>query len=574
MKFFAQFLLVAFLLLPLPCLAQLPAQLTNDFATNSGYLIMPIGDEYLVDLDASTDLQEGDILTLIVPGEKVIHPVTKDVLGSLDVPKGYLQVTRIKSGYSYAKLLFSETTPDKGDQVRRFEQVPTTFNGDNSQASNNLYKQLKAGLPQLNWLDNSNTTQPILTFSFKGSALSVESSSGNAFKTYKLVNGVLIAPRPATSNRSTFTVDQDPDNNKTFLNRTINNMIASVGLGKADKDYQPPGIIRNTNSSNNAVWFGPAMAGNPVGIAVADLDADGQQETAIAMDNSVRIIRIVQGQLVELAKIEIPAGLKLLSLDSADLDNNNRAELYVTANKNQSLASLVIEFNAGSYARTIGNIPWFIRAVDIPSEGRVLLGQSTDSSQTPFAGKPFLIVRNGDALEKGREIDLPKKVNAFNFIPFDQDGSDSLFAYLTANDYLKVVNPQGDELWKSGDYFGGSETVFYNQKAARDELPVPIYMPQRILRTATGDILCSQNDGSRILQRYRAFKDSRVVALNWNGYAMTEQWRTTEQKGYLADFTLADTDNDGEVELVMAMKFQHKSLFNKPRSTIVVYEMN
>ena len=121
------FKLISFLFflfcLSTPALAELPAQIKNDFAPVSGVIIMPIGEEYLVDLDASANLREGDILTLTAAGEKVVHPVTKEVLGTLDVVRGYLQVTQVKSGYSYAKILTTKTPPQKGDQVKRFEQV-------------------------------------------------------------------------------------------------------------------------------------------------------------------------------------------------------------------------------------------------------------------------------------------------------------------------------------------------------------------------------------------------------------------------------------------------------------------
>lgn len=574
MKFINHLLLATFLLLPLPCFAQLPPQLINDFATRSGYLIMPIGDEYLIDLDASTDLQEGDILTLIVPGETVIHPITKAVLGSLDIPKGYLQVTRIKSGYSYAKLLSTDITPKKGDQVKRFEQVPAVFSGDDSAAATAVYEQLKSGLPQLNWLNNSSSTEALLNFKFNNSALSVETTAGTSLKNYPLVNGVLLAPKQPSNRNLGFSAPANADENKSMLNKTVNNFMDSVGLGSTDKSRLPAGIIRNNNAGNNNVWFGPALTGNPVGIAVADFDGDGQQETAIVSDNNLLINRIIAGKQQELAKVEVAAGFKILSLDSFDLDNNNQAELYLTVSKDLTLSSMVIEFNAGSYQQTISDIPWFLRVSELSGEGKVLLGQSIESSQNAFAGQPFRIVRNGAALAKGPSVELPSKLNIFNFLPFSGADAAPRYAYLTSGDYLKVITGSGEQLWESGDYFGGSETSFYNQKASRGDLLAPIYMPQRILRTTAGDILCAQNDGLRTMQRYRSFKDSRVVALRWNGYAMTEQWRTSSQQGYLADFALADADNDGALELVLAMKFQSPGLFTAGRSTIVIYELN
>jgi len=93
MKLMVKLTVLLLLVLPLNTLAELPEQLKRDFSPISGIIIMPVGGNYLVDLDASSSLQEGDILTLVIPGEKIIHPVSQKVIGTLDIVKGFLQVT-------------------------------------------------------------------------------------------------------------------------------------------------------------------------------------------------------------------------------------------------------------------------------------------------------------------------------------------------------------------------------------------------------------------------------------------------------------------------------------------------
>jgi len=73
---------------------------------------------------------------------------------------------------------------------------------------------------------------------------------------------------------------------------------------------------------------------------------------------------------------------------------------------------------------------------------------------------------------------------------------------------------------------------------------------------------------------YRNFDKSRVLALRWSGFAPQEIWRTADQAGSLGDYTLADADNDGDIELVMAMKFNKGTILQKSRSTIAIYELN
>ena len=67
MKLMTKLTLLLLLALPLNVLAELPEQLKNDFSVINGIIIMPVGTEYLIDLDASSNLQTGDILTLVMP---------------------------------------------------------------------------------------------------------------------------------------------------------------------------------------------------------------------------------------------------------------------------------------------------------------------------------------------------------------------------------------------------------------------------------------------------------------------------------------------------------------------------
>ncbi|HKL26132.1 MAG TPA: hypothetical protein VJ910_07920, partial [Desulfuromonadales bacterium] len=60
-------LLMGCLFCPGMVLAALPEQVQADFNVVSGILVMSVGEEYIVDLDARNNLQVGDILTLVRP---------------------------------------------------------------------------------------------------------------------------------------------------------------------------------------------------------------------------------------------------------------------------------------------------------------------------------------------------------------------------------------------------------------------------------------------------------------------------------------------------------------------------
>ena len=568
---------LSFLLLfcfPFTSVAEISDQLKKDFAPISGTIIMPIGEEYLVDLDASVNLHVGDILTLIMSGEKVIHPVTKEVLGTLDEVKGYLQVTQVKSGYSYVKLLTTGVIPQKGSHVKRFEQTPTRFKS--SQPDAQLAEELKIALPNLNWLSDNDKANPELIFLVADNNLKVINSAGAELKVYPIRNGQLLAPLTGDTNTDNFQFGVVPQKNKSFLNQAVDNLSKSIGFAQKDKRLENPGIIQS-QQLDNGIWVGPDLDGNPVGVAVADFDGDGQLETAVAMEDHLQILRMTAGKLHPVANIDFSTGVHLLSLDTVDMDANGTPELYLSANVGTKLSSQVVEFGEGNYQITMNQIPWFFRAVDLPQEGHILIAQFMGDSEAPFSGQPFRVNRSDNKLIQGTALPLPPGVNLFSFVPLKGANNGLLYAFITPDDYLQVKTPQGTTIWESVDHFGGTETSFYNDKetgTSANELIQPVQIQQRLLTLPTGEILASQNDGSRLLERFRNFDKSRVVALKWDGSALQENWKTSGQTGYLADYTLADADNDGQDELVMVVKFKQQNLLQKGRSAVIIYELN
>lgn len=135
-----------------PLLAGTLEDLAKDFKPVSGYVVLPSQAEFLIDLDASHGVAVGDLFAVIQPGEKIVHPVTGAVLGTLDVRKGLLQVTQVKAGYSHARAIGSAGKIARGDQIRRFENLQASF-WDYTGKGEAFFAQVKDALPALTWQD-------------------------------------------------------------------------------------------------------------------------------------------------------------------------------------------------------------------------------------------------------------------------------------------------------------------------------------------------------------------------------------------------------------------------------------
>jgi len=557
-------------------LAALPAPIQQEFSAIRGVVIMKMGDEYLVDLNQTSGLKTGDILTLVEKGQPIVHPVTKKILGYIEKPAGFLKVSRVKADYSYAKPLQLEQEPKPGAEIKRFEKVPAVFL---SSQQSHLATELRQGLPQLDWLTPAQKNSALLFFSLQGTLLKVEDSTGVTQKQYRYVDSTLtpISDQTISSNSGSdpFSITERAKEGGSVLNRTVNDLLNQVGIGGEDKRLEAPGIIRAQQQNNDEVWMGPALKGTPVGIAVADFDGDGQIETAVGFEKKVIITRIKQGKFTNIANIDIPTGTKLLSLDAIDLNHNNFPELYLTAVKDAKLNSQVFEYRNGGYQKIIDHQDWFFRVVSIPKQGNHLFGQHLGSAETPFDRPIEELGMEQNKLVSRATAKVPSQTNIFGFAPISNNQGQSIYATITPEDYLHIFDSDGKRLWASSEYFGGSAVGFFTVvKGKNEDLQQKTYSQQRIIPLSNGRFITAQNEGPRVFQRYRDFERSRIIALQWNGFAAQELWRTSSQQGYIADYTLGDSDNDGQEELVMIVNFVTDSLFSSGRSSVIIYELN
>ncbi|MFO7813760.1 MAG: FG-GAP-like repeat-containing protein [Pelovirga sp.] len=556
-------------LLPTVALAQLPGQLLEDLAPVDGVVLMAMGDSWLVDLDASQNIRPGDILSVIAPGETIIHPQTRDIIGHTDHVAGFLEVTRVLSGYSYAELLTEGLNLQAGDQVRRFEQVPAYMDGS---VPVSLAQELKRSLSHFEWFDQPiETTDTGLVFRLQDERLNVSGRDGAVVGSYRYSEGQVLAPLTPTIRQSEPVAPLDPE--RSALNRGVDSLLGTVGLTRGDTRLEAPGVARHQQS--DGVWISPPLGENPVGLASGDLTGDGRTEIAVALENELRIMRMEEGRFVDAGVVDFPAGTRLLAIDAHDLGGDGQAELYITAVIDTDLRSQVVEFRNGRFERVITMVNWFMRVVDLPDEGAVLLGQRMSRSDEPFAPPVFRIERSLDRLVRGEALDLPARVNLFSMLPVTAASGETIYVSLSAEDRLQLVNDSNDRLWRSSDYFGGSDTSFYHRPESEATNRVPLAIQQRLERLATGDILTVQNQGSRLLQGLRTFTDSQLVAFEWdsNSRQLLERWRTPVQKGYIADFIVADLDDNGELELLVAMRFQEKNILQRGHSALMVFKL-
>jgi hypothetical protein len=438
----------------------------------TGVVVMPAGEEFVVDLDGASGLAVGDILEVLQEGEDIVHPTSGAVLGRLETVVATLRVTRLASGHAYAAPLAGEpSTIARGDRVRR----PAPATGETN---------------------------------------------------------AMPAPQPAAP-------------------------LPRRGMEE--------------------VLFGPSLQGVAVGVEVADIYGDGRHVTVTLFAHRLEIARLADAKLENVATVNLGFAQRAIAIDAADLDGDGRAELYITAVDGGELRSLVVACVDGDCRVIHKNLPWYLRAIPLPGEGRVLLGQKMGWQQESFRGAPFRVQLADHGPVEGAPLPVPPGTSLYGFVPFLDGAGQPLFAQLTAYDLLRVTDAKGDILWESNETFGGSEIIFErvdpHGTVNRRPNELLVFVQPRLEIGPTGELLLPVHDGSRLFKRSQTFDQGRIVALRWNGHSMVEQWRSPEQKAYLADFRLADLDGNGRQELVVAQIFLREGFMSKGRSALALVEL-
>lgn len=299
---------------------------------------------------------------------------------------------------------------------------------------------------------------------------------------------------------------------------------------------------------------------------VADITGDGQQEFILAGSNQVEVYRRELGRFIRIARIDTLNRYPIHFVSTADFNGNGRAEIYISAADNRGPNALVLEWDGRELARIHDRLDWYIRVMELPMEGKTLVGQRAGVGLGNFLlpGIFRLHLSATGAIEPGAPLNLPGRINLFDFVYVDLDG-DGIYEIvaITQSDRLEVMNAGGGRMWLSDGFYGGTTRYLGGQDPLTGETGVPVYaaaryfVPSRIIvrdvdQDGRPNIVVTKNHHafSRLFRDFRSFSGGEINALAWDGAGMSEVWRTRKIAGYIADIQLGpdltEITKDGE----------------------------
>jgi len=322
---------------------------------------------------------------------------------------------------------------------------------------------------------------------------------------------------------------------------------------------------------------------------IGDVDGDGVNEVVLADRNMVYIYKREGNRFAKVGQISILDRLKIHAISLADLNNNGKEEIYISAADHSAPYSVVAEWKKENEAEIlIENAPWYLRAMEMPGEGVILTGQRA-AIDGPVEPGIYRLNLSDNQITTGGQISVPAKINLFDFAVADLDG-DNVNEIIAINQYdrLMVMRTGGTMLWKSDEYYGGTTRFIGGSPdfstASTIENPEQdkrIYVPSRIIITdldndGQNDVLINKNlsSASRIFKNLKSYPSGELHALTWNGIALTEQWRTRKIDGYIADYKLIRQGNTAELLVGLMLRAGAAEILGPKTSTVLMYQLD
>lgn len=344
-----------------------------------------------------------------------------------------------------------------------------------------------------------------------------------------------------------FVVNQTTENQQVFLN---------------------PQFRYEGSSDTPGRWRSQAFPYASVGLAIGDIDGDGENETVVISTRHVYVYRFRDQQLVQLAEYKSPPKQTNLNVNVFDYNGDGKGEIIVSSVYDTEPRSFVLGFDGNKLTLLQENIRMFLNVAAVPPDfSKVVVGCRGDS-QNLFQRGVFEVVTSGGKFTSGAPLTLPKKANAFNFSYLPEENSYKV-VMIDTRDRLEIYSPKGDLLSKTEEEYAGSTLglKFDELRAPMDNtvnkpdylwsyyyVPLPILLAN-LDNSRRYDVIVSRNISvaAQFFENYRLFSQGELHDMFWDGVGMSLKWKTRRIKGTITGYALADINNNGQKDLVVAL---------------------
>jgi hypothetical protein len=478
------------------------------FQPATGRITEVDGAKIIMDIGLNSGIRAGMRLNILSQGEPFIHPVTKEVLGKVELLSGKVELKDVVQEKSEGILITGNAKT--GDEVRiSGTKVKLMFAQDKNidwYLADELYRKLKDS-GRLEMIDTAIDTGD-------------EAAVLNDAKRLGAEVALMVSSREA--DRGTLVKERLlwVSDGSVFFETEIRVEVAYSKELKFGEAYFTPDAGEAMLVYN--LPFGARL------LATGDFDGDGKQEIMLSTGKDVRAY-LPSVDLQFLWEIKGKVSDDHLWIDAVDLNRNGRDEVILTMRRNGEVYSAIYELE-GTEFRKLWEGKFFLRRA-----GSSMIAQA-HSAADGFTGDLLSFDWQGD-YKTGEKIKLPKGMNIYDFAYVEgAEKQNMIFGYDEAG-FLNLFDAKGLRLWRSAAATGGFLTKF------QKESPV-IFLEKG--EWSVKDRLIPRNREVLVVNRVPlveqakgvGYKSSTIKSYWWNGFSMEENV-LADVKGTLLDYGIA-----------------------------------
>ncbi len=558
------------------------------FPAVEGYLVSSSGGEAYVDLAQKDLVRPGMELQIYRPGAEMIHPVTRQVLGSYEIDLGVLSVTEVREKYSRGTLDATAAAAGlvAGDRVRLSARRLRTLLHISGAAAGieigPLAQALIARAEQsgrFSMIDEPRWAPSLIALAAPWETVRADPALLRRLGAAATAD-LLLAARIEPDASPRVTIEVRSLRTGTKLGELSERWPApAVVPGAGAPAAAVAAVVAPTTSPTSATPVQDTVAPGPTpvpddyivrelaaparALAAGNILGEGLLEVVLTDGARLSLYRWGEPALTSLWDEDARGGRRILSLDAADCDGDGRSEVLVTAIVRGRVTSELRRWRDGALqvAATIDGV--YLRAAPRAAAAALLLGQRSGFGEV-LSGRVEQYRLRAETFERIEGSAFPGGVGIFGLALAPAGGPVAFYA-LDRGGYLSGMTPAGAVVWSSPRPYGG-----YPPPLTAGELFGPGAVEEQGFdeeaRAFQGRLLAEEipggirlvvprnfSDSPMILARQRARGQGEVVIFAGPPDSPGELRRSRTFDGYVADLARADIDGDGNPEILFVV---------------------
>ena len=285
------------------------------------------------------------------------------------------------------------------------------------------------------------------------------------------------------------------------------------------------------------------------GLALGDVDGDGNIETVVVSADKMIIFRNEKQKLFKINEIKWGGYRAVVGVDVGDINGNGIDEIFVSAlnDMKTAVASDVYEFDGHTFKQTVKKSRQLYRVVGNPKQAPMLLGQEFKPKRNH--GNPVHLLQWDGADYSPGDTVLPAKSEKITLpgVAYGDvmNSSNNIPVFYTTYNRIQVVDADSETVFTSSEHYGGSTLTYSMGKQNRDDDDAKRYFQMRlVIADVNGDgkneILAIKNyDKFReTLALTKWFDGFHIESLTWDGLGLATYLQTPKKPGSIRDFAL------------------------------------